>query len=346
MARLSTVCRAVAAPVLLSHPASLEHDTEPHPEQPARMRAIDAELERRGGLGWERRDSPEATWEQLTRVHPPRYLRGLEELCLAGGGALDPDTVVSPGSWAAALRGAGGAVAAVDLVLDGAVPTAMSVHRPPGHHAEPARAMGFCLLSNAAIAARHALARGLERVLVLDWDVHHGNGTQAVFEASPEVLVVSIHEYPLYPGTGAAGERGTGAGGGFTVNLPVPGGSGDAVWASLVEHVAVPRARAFAPELVLVSAGFDAHVEDPLSTCRMTDEGFATLAGSIRRLAAELEVPFAAVLEGGYALGALGRSVAATLAVLGAPAPPPVPTALARHPLAVQAAERLGTVAP
>ncbi len=332
----------MAAPVLLSHPSSLDHHTEPHPEQPARMVAIDAELERRGGLGWERASSPEATSEALTRVHPERYVRGIEETCRAGGGALDPDTIVSRGSWQAALHAAGGAVAVVDLVLDGAVPTAMSVHRPPGHHAGPARAMGFCLFSNVAIAARYALdVRGLDRVLVLDWDVHHGNGTQAVLADTDEVLFVSIHESPLFPGTGRATERGSGAGEGFTINLPVPGGSGDAVWASLVEHVVVPRAREYSPQLVLVSAGYDAHAEDPLATCLVTDEGFATMAGSVRRLAAELEVPFGTVLEGGYALRALGRSVAATLEVMGSPEPPPHPTELALHPLARQAAERL-----
>ena len=180
--------------------------------------------------------------------------------------------------------------------------------------------MGFCLFNNIAVAARHALeAHGLERVLIIDWDVHHGNGTNDIFHADPRVLFVSLHQSPLYPGTGQARDEGSGDGSGFTVNLPVHPGSGDAVYRSLIDHVVVPLAGQFSPQLVLISAGYDAHAEDPLANCEVTEEGFAAMPRSIRAAAAELEAPLGAVLEGGYALGALARSVAATLEVLAAP---------------------------
>jgi len=311
-------------PVYLSHPASLEHDTGAHPERAARIVAIERELERHDWLGMARLEAPRVATETLTAVHPARYVRGIEELCLAGGGALDSDTFVVEASYEAALRAAGGAVRLVDLLLSGEAPTGLSALRPPGHHAEPARAMGFCLFDNVAVAAQHALdAHGLERVLVLDWDVHHGNGTNAIFHATPSVLFVSLHEWPLYPGTGPAGDIGSGPGTGYTVNLPLAAGSGDALYASLAAHVVVPLARAYEPQLVLVSAGFDAHRDDPLAGLELTETGFAALTGTVRRLAAELEVPVGAVLEGGYDLRALAASTAAMLRVLTAPDPPP-----------------------
>ncbi|HEU4974544.1 MAG TPA: histone deacetylase [Baekduia sp.] len=304
-------------PVLFHHDSSLDHDPGPHPEQPARMVAIERALEERAWLGFDRRKSPAATRELLQAVHPPRLVDAIEALCAAGGGAIDADTIVSEGSWRAALHAAGGAAALVDVLLGDGVGLGASLHRPPGHHAEVDRAMGFCLFNNVAVAARRARdAHGVQRVLVLDWDVHHGNGTQDVFYDTDQVLFCSIHEWPLYPGTGSASEQGTGAGSGFTMNLPVPSGSGDDVFTSLVEHVVVPAARTYAPELILVSAGYDAHAEDPLAGCRVTDAGYATMSASVRALAAELEVPVGVVLEGGYALGALARGVATTLEVL------------------------------
>jgi acetoin utilization deacetylase AcuC-like enzyme len=332
----------MAAPVLFHHPSSLQHDPGPHPEQPARIVAIEEALAARDWLGFERRLSPQASHAQLEAVHPAGLIDGVQALCAAGGGAIDADTIVSPGSWEAALHGAGGAVAVVDALLgpDADARQAVSVHRPPGHHAEIHRSMGFCLFNSVAVAARHARdAHGIDRVLILDIDVHHGNGTQDVFLATDEVLFVSIHQWPLYPGTGAAGEIGTGQGVGYTVNLPVPPGSGDAAFGSLVEHVAVPLARAYAPGLILVSAGFDAHADDPLAGCEVTDAGYATMGASIRALADGLEVPVGVVLEGGYDLGALSRGLVALLEVLAADGPVSAPE-LAVHALSESAQAR------
>src|SRR3984957_10998772 len=301
-------------PVLLEHPSSLEHDTGRHPERAARIVAIDRELSARDWLGYDRVLSPRVQRTTLAAVHPEPYITAIERAAIAGGGHIDADTIISEGSFKAAQHAAGGAVELVDRLLGGSAPFGFSAHRPPGHHAEPAQAMGFCLFNNIAVAARHALdAHGLSRVMILDWDVHHGNGTNDIFHAEPRVLFVSIHQSPLYPGTGPASDVGSGDGTGYTVNLPVAPGSGDAVYRSLVDTVAVPLAREFAPELVLISAGFDAHHEDPLAQCMVTEDGFAAMGASMRDVSAELEVPFGGVLEGGYALGALARSLAATL---------------------------------
>ena len=259
-----------------------------------------------------------------------------------GGGQLDLDTVMSAGSFEAALHAAGGAVSLVDRVVSGASPTGFSAHRPPGHHATRTRAMGFCLFNNVAVAARYALDRlGLERVMIVDWDVHHGNGTNDIFHATDEVLFVSIHESPLYPGTGPATDVGSGDGIGYTVNLPVPPGSGDDVYLSLIEHVVAPLTRAFEPQLMLISAGYDAHEEDPLADCRVTDAGYAGMTQAMRRVCDEVEAPLGCVLEGGYALGALARSVAATLEALSDPLASSDGEPLAVAPLASAALARL-----
>jgi acetoin utilization deacetylase AcuC-like enzyme len=308
------------AAVFLDHPSSLQHETGPHPEQPARIVAIERELEARNWLGFERVRSPAVERSVLTAVHPELHVASIEQLCARGGGQIDFDTVVSEGSCEAARHAAGGAVRMVDLLLDGSAATAFSAHRPPGHHASEARSMGFCLFNNVAVAARYALReRGLQRVMILDWDVHHGNGTNDIFHAENQVLFVSIHQSPLYPGTGPARDVGSGPGRGYTVNLPVPPGSGDDVFRSLVDRVAVPLVQAFEPQLLLISAGYDAHHEDPLAECRVTEEGYAAMTHSLRGAADSLGVPVGAVLEGGYALGALARSVAATMEALAAP---------------------------
>jgi acetoin utilization deacetylase AcuC-like enzyme len=311
-------------PVFLEHPSSLAHHTGQHPEQPARIEAIQRELRARDWLGFQRVKSPAVDRTVLQAVHPESHIVTIERAAARGGAQIDADTVVSEGSFEAAMHAAGGATALVDLLLDGSAPTGFSAHRPPGHHAERGRAMGFCLFNNVAVAAQHALdAHGLQRVMILDWDVHHGNGTNDIFHADRRVLFVSIHQSPLYPGTGAASDLGSGDGLGYTVNLPVHPGAEDAVYRSLVDHVAVPVARDFAPQLILISAGYDAHSEDHLADCRVSDDGFAAMTSSIKTLAAELEAPLGAVLEGGYALDALGRSVAATLAALADPATAP-----------------------
>jgi len=332
----------MAPAIYLSHPSSLLHDTGEHPERAARIVAIERELAGHDWFGMERVEAPRVATETLTAVHPIRYVRAIDELCAAGGGSIDADTVVVEASYEAALHAAGGAVELVDRLMSGAAPTGFSALRPPGHHAEAARAMGFCLFDNVAVAAQHALDRyGAERVLVLDWDVHHGNGTNDVFHATDEVLFVSIHQLPLYPGTGPAGDVGSGRGTGYTVNLPVSAGTGDAEYLSLLEHVVVPLALAYEPRLILLSAGFDAHRDDPLANVELTEAGFAAMAGTMRRLAAELEVPVGGVLEGGYDLRALAASTAATLQVLTAPEPPRPLEGLPVAPQALAAAERL-----
>jgi acetoin utilization deacetylase AcuC-like enzyme len=334
-----------SVPVWLEHPFSLAHDTGSHPERAARIRAIEEELAEHDWLGFERIQSPPVEREVLERVHPAAYVAAIEQVAARGGGYLDLDTVMSTGSFGAALHAAGGATRMVDLLLDGAAPCAFSAHRPPGHHATRTRAMGFCLFNNVAVAARYAIdIRGLERVMIVDWDVHHGNGTNDIFHASDQVLFVSIHQHPLYPGSGPASDVGSGPGRGYTVNLPVRPGSDDRLFCSLIDQVAVPLAAAFRPELLLISAGYDAHHEDPLGQCALTEDGYAEMTRSIRRIGLELEAPVGCVLEGGYALGALARSVTATLAALkGTPGPQPAAAGSRRDgsPLVAQARERL-----
>jgi acetoin utilization deacetylase AcuC-like enzyme len=307
----------MATGVFFSHPASADHDTGAHPERAERIVAIERHLDETGWSGFERREAPRVQRALLEFCHDPAYVAALERLCADGGGQIDDDTLVSTGSWEAAMRAAGGAVAVVDAVLSGEAVAAFSAGRPPGHHALRGRAMGFCLFNNVALAAIHALAAHvLERVLILDWDVHHGNGTNDLFHTSAQVLYASIHESPLYPGSGPASDHGSGDGDGFTLNMPVPAGSGDAVFCELLDTHVIPRARQYQPQLILISAGYDAHAEDPLANCLVTEAGYAAMTTAMRRLAEELEVPLGVVLEGGYALGALARSVAATLEAL------------------------------
>jgi acetoin utilization deacetylase AcuC-like enzyme len=325
----------------LRHDSSLAHDIPGHPERPERIRALEDEMARNGWFGASLLEAPPVARELLTAVHPEPYVAGIESLCANGGGFLDADTAAVASTWEAALRAAGGAVSLVDSLLGGAARAGVSALRPPGHHAERSRAMGFCFFGNVAVAAERARsAHGVERVLIFDWDVHHGNGTEAIFASDPGVLFVSIHEWPLYPGTGPASYVGEGAGEGFTVNLPVPSGSGDETYTSLAEHVGAALIRTWEPQLVLISAGFDAHRDDPLATCRVTEAGFAAMTASLRRASDDVGAPLGLVLEGGYDLGALAGSMAALMPILtGDDAPGQSP--VERHALADQAARRL-----
>ncbi len=307
----------MAAPLYFRHHSSLEHDTGDHPEGPGRIPAIEEAMEARGWLGYERREAPAVSMEALGAVHPEPYVEQIRTVSAGGGGAFDADTLASAGSYVAALHAAGGACAMVEALLADEASAAFCGLRPPGHHAEPELAMGFCLFNSIAVAARHALDElGLDRVLIFDWDVHHGNGTNDIFHASDEVLFASIHQSPLYPGTGPLRDVGEDLGEGYSLNLPVPPGSEEETWLGLTEHVVVPAALAFEPQLILVSAGFDAHRADPLANCELEEESFAQMALHVRALGEDLGAPVGLVLEGGYDLDALARSTAATLAAL------------------------------
>jgi acetoin utilization deacetylase AcuC-like enzyme len=305
-----------------SHPACLEHDPgvglPGHPERPERLRAVEAALEARDWLGWERREAPAASEEELRLVHPAAHIEAIRELCRSGGGSIDADTFAGEASWEAALRSAGAACAMTRALLAGEVQAGFAAGRPPGHHAEPERAMGFCLFDNIAVAAALAIAElGVERVFILDWDVHHGNGTAEIFRRRADVLFASIHQGGIFPGTGAREDAGTGPGEGFTINLPVPAGSEESLWVSLLEGEILPAAARFEPQLVLISAGFDAHRDDPLAECRLETSSFGRMAAIVRAAAAGWGAPVGAVLEGGYALEALAESAVATMAALG-----------------------------
>jgi acetoin utilization deacetylase AcuC-like enzyme len=309
-----------------SHPACLEHDPRVHmpghPDVPERLLAIERVLAGEDWLGWQRRAAPPATEEQLQLVHSAGLVARIREMCMAGGGAIDPDTFVGEASYRAALHAAGGACEMTRALMAGEAALGFCEVRPSGHHAEPDRAMGFCLFNNVAVAAEFAIReQGARRVFILDWDVHHGNGTAEAFRYRPDVLFASIHQAGIYPGSGPLDDVGSGPGEGFTINLPVPGGSEETLWLSLLEHVVLAAAEAFAPDLVLVSAGFDAHRADPLAGCRLETESFAEMARHTHDLAAKLGVPLGVVLEGGYEPAALAESVRATLAALTAEQP-------------------------
>lgn len=303
---------------LLSDERMDEHVNGPgHPERPERLVAVRRRLEAAAIAGVEWATPRAATADEIARVHDPAYVARIETLH-GRSAPIDIDTGVAPGSVAAACLAAGAALGAVETVFGDGPRRAFALVRPPGHHAEFDRAMGFCLFNNIAVGAAHALAtHACARVLIVDWDVHHGNGTQHAFEARDDVLFASTHRDWFYPGTGAADECGIGAGTGYTINVPLPAGTGDEGVLDAWERVLAGPVAEYEPELVLVSAGFDAHGEDPLGGFTMTDGGFARLCAMVRDVADRFaEGRLVLVLEGGYDLGALARSVEACVRVM------------------------------
>jgi acetoin utilization deacetylase AcuC-like enzyme len=306
---------------LVYHPAYLEHDMGfGHPESPNRLRAIVQRLEESGIAARLVRIEPrKAEDEWITQVHTSNYLASLNRQAPASGRvSLDPDTAMSSGTLQAAYLAAGGALAAVDAIMAQQVDHAFCAVRPPGHHAEAGRAMGFCFLNNVAIAARYLQKEyGLTRVLIVDWDVHHGNGTQHSFEDDPSILFFSTHQYPHYPGTGRGTECGKGAGEGFTINVPMEAGEGDDDYRAVFQKVLVAAADDFKPEFVIISAGFDAHKDDPLASMGLTESGYAGLTEIVAGIAKRhANGRILSSLEGGYNLTALAASVEAHIKTL------------------------------
>ena len=303
--------------LFITHPIALGHDMGPgHPEQPDRLRAIERALEQESFQMLARDRAVRGTAEQVTRCHPEAYFRSLEEAAPSHGVVhLDGDTSMCPGTWEAAMHAVGAACQAVDEVMGRKASNAFVAMRPPGHHAEISTPMGFCFFNNAAIAARHAQAvHGAERVAIMDFDVHHGNGTQDIFWADPSVMYASTHQMPLYPGTGGANETGES---GAIVNAPLAAGDGGAQFREAMASKVLPRLKAFRPDLVIVSAGFDAHRRDPLAQINLLEDDFAWATAQLMDVAeASAGGRVVSLLEGGYDLVALGRSVAAHVATL------------------------------
>ena len=304
---------------LVYDPVYLKHDTRLHIENAKRLETIMSHMEQTGLKGRLTAIEPHpATVEELSFVHQEEHISHIREAAQKGGGWLDPDTVMSSASYDAALYAAGGAIRATEAVLDGEVSSAFALVRPPGHHATPRRAMGFCLFNNIAVAAQHAMVTySLERIAVIDFDVHHGNGTQEAFYNSPQVLYISSHQYPHYPGTGGTDQTGAGEGTGTTINIPLPAGCGDAEYGQVFAEIIMPAARRFQPQLILVSAGYDPHWADELAMMQVSVTGFAEMVRSVKGLADELcDGRLVFSLEGGYNLKALAASVKATFEVL------------------------------
>lgn len=299
--RLAAVCKV----------ASTAHAVAGHPERPQRFEHLAQALE---DLPCERVDPLEVTQGHLEAVHPPAYLARLQAAVAEAPTFLDPDTYVTPASWEAALQAVGGALAVTQAVLDGRAGVGFALVRPPGHHATPDRAMGFCLLNNIAIAARFAQSRGAERIMIVDFDVHHGNGTQAVFETDPSVLFLSTHQWGIYPGTGHWEETGRGEGAGTVINVPLPAGAGDRAVEQVCDMLLPVAAERFQPDLLLVSAGYDAHWRDPLAGLLWTERAYHLLGKRLASLAQKhCQGRLAFVLEGGYDPEALAAGVRATL---------------------------------
>ncbi len=299
---------------LITHPIYLQHDTGfSHPERPDRLRAILSRLEKEGILDQLIRVEPQAAHlKWIEEVHTPQHVNLIQVSSTKDGiHYMDPDTPVSPNSFNAALVAAGGLLDAVDGVMKGQYKNAFCAVRPPGHHAESQRAMGFCLFNNVAVAARYIQKQyQMEKVAIVDWDVHHGNGTQYIFYDDPSVLYISTHQFPLYPGTGREDEKGKGEGKGFTLNCPMEGGLGDKEYESVFEQIILPKLETFRPQFILISAGFDAHRDDPLAGMNVSANGFGQLTQLVAGAANSLcEGRVISCLEGGYDLHALAESV-------------------------------------
>jgi acetoin utilization deacetylase AcuC-like enzyme len=300
--------------LLVSTGPEPEHAAAGHPERPDRVSAILEHLALQEDLAATPLVDPVPADEAAVElVHTRAHVAAVRSMAERGGGWFDGDTYCLPGSRAAALRSVGAALTAVDAVCDGRSAHAFSISRPPGHHASAATAMGFCIFNNVAIAARHAQRRGRERIAIVDIDVHHGNGTEAIFWDDPSVLYTSLHQWPLYPGTGAATDRGGAGAPGLTLNVPLASGTTGDAWLRTFDGAVLPALAAFRPELVLVSAGYDAHTADPLATLDLTAATYGAVANRLRDLCADVAGGSVWVLEGGYDLAALGESVAATL---------------------------------
>lgn len=312
--------RTTPRTALVYHPDYQLHDPgQGHPERAQRLSAIMAHLETIGLLEDMLRIEPELAAERwLETVHTGPYLRSVREAVAAAPYALDADTVVSAQSYRVARLATGGMFSAIDAVMASRARNAFVAARPPGHHALPDRAMGFCLINHVAVAARYAQQHhSIERVLIVDWDVHHGNGTQEIFYTDPTVLYFSVHQSPYYPGTGLANETGAGPGTGTTINVPLPAGTGDDAMVRAFEEKLVPAADAFKPQLILITAGFDAHRDDPLAGFEVTETGYAAMTRIVMDIAARhAKDRVVSLLEGGYDLDALSRSVAAHLNTL------------------------------
>ena len=303
----------MSSTALLYHPIYLNHDTGPHhPERPSRLQSILRKLRKTGLI--DRLDAIElqpASTKYIELVHPREHISCIREVCAKGGGNLDPDTVVSADSYEAALFAAGGVLTGIDCVIKGKTNNAFCLLRPPGHHARPSQAMGFCLFNNVAIGARYLQKmHGLKRILIIDWDVHHGNGTEEVFCEDPEVFYISLHQYPHYPGTGGGDYIGKGRGKGFTLNIPMNAGSGDAVYIKVFKDIIMPKIDNYKPEFILISAGFDGHKDDPLSSTTLTESGYYEMTTLLKQAAASYaDNRLVSVLEGGYNLISLANSV-------------------------------------
>lgn len=297
---------------IIYHPIYLQHETGAHPERKERLTAI---LDKIGSerLSVEYITPKQATVDQVAAIHGRRYIDQVKATCEQGGGYLDLDTVLSRDSYDAALMAAGGTIAAVDAVLDG-YDSSFALVRPPGHHAMPNRGMGFCIFNNVAIAARHAQSRGLKKILIVDWDVHHGNGTNAIFYSDKSVMYFSTHQFPHYPGTGRMTEVGSDGAEGTKINVPLPSAIGDEGFLMVFREILKPAALEFEPEIVLVSAGQDPHKADPLGGMRLSSAGFGALAGVVKDIANVCcHGRLAATLEGGYNLEAQAEAVVAEL---------------------------------